>query len=55
MANVDVSTATGPLRRRTLSAHNEAVMRTVVDCGDAGRLTLDEPVPLADTIPSGWR
>jgi hypothetical protein len=26
-----------------LTARNEAVMRTVVDCGEAGRLVLDEP------------
>lgn len=32
-----------------LSARNEATMRTVVDCGDAGRLTLDEPVPHGGT------
>jgi len=37
------------VRRRTLSAHNKAVMRTVVDCGDAGRLILDEPVPHGGT------
>ena len=43
MANGDVSTGTGPLRRRTLTARNEAAMRTVVDCGEAGRLVLDEP------------
>ena len=45
MANNDVSTGTSSLRRRTLTAHNEATMRTVVDCGGAGRLVLDEPAP----------
>ena len=30
-------------RRKTLSAHNAAAMRTVVDCGEYGQLTLDEP------------
>jgi uncharacterized OsmC-like protein len=49
MANDDVSTDPSPLRRRTLTAHNEATMRTVVDCGEAGRLVLDEPVPHGGT------
>ena len=49
MANGDVSTGTGPLRRKTLSAHNEATMRTAVDCGEAGRLIFDEPVPHGGT------
>jgi uncharacterized OsmC-like protein len=31
------------VRRKTLSAHNAAAMRTVVDCGEHGQLTLDEP------------
>lgn len=43
MASGEVSAGTGPLRRRTLTAHNEAGMRTVVDCGETGRLFLDEP------------
>jgi uncharacterized OsmC-like protein len=43
MANGDVSTGTGPLRRKTLTAHNEATMRTAVDFGESGRLILDEP------------
>jgi uncharacterized OsmC-like protein len=34
----------GTLRRKTLTAHNEATMKTVVDVGEFGRLTLDEPV-----------
>jgi uncharacterized OsmC-like protein len=49
MANDDVSTGPSPLRRSTLTAHNEATMRTVVDCGEAGRLVLDEPVPHGGT------
>jgi hypothetical protein len=49
MANGDVSTGTGPLRRKTLTAHNEGTMRTVVDCGEAGRLILDGPVPHGGT------
>jgi uncharacterized OsmC-like protein len=49
MANGDVSTGTSSLRRRTLTAHNEATMRTVVDCGEAGRLVLDEPAPHGGT------
>ena len=35
--------AAGLVRRKTLSAHNAATMATVVDCGESGRLTLDEP------------
>jgi uncharacterized OsmC-like protein len=49
MANDDVSTGTSPLRRRVLTAHNEAAMRTVVDCGEAGRFVLDEPAPHGGT------
>lgn len=45
MADGEVSTGPGPLRRRALSAHNDATMRTVVNCGEAGRLIVDEPVP----------
>jgi uncharacterized OsmC-like protein len=43
VASGEVSAGASPLRRRTLTAHNEAGMRTVADCGDAGRLVLDEP------------
>lgn len=43
MADGDVGRGPGPLRRRTLTARNEATMRTVVDVGEAGRLVLDEP------------
>jgi uncharacterized OsmC-like protein len=32
------------MRRKTLTAHNDGTMRTVVDTGEYGRLTLDEPV-----------
>ncbi len=49
MADGDMSTGPGPLRRRALSAHNGATMRTVVDCGEPGRLILDEPVPHGGT------
>lgn len=49
VANEEIGPGTGPLRRKILSAHNEATMRTVVDFGDAGRLTLDEPVPHGGT------
>jgi uncharacterized OsmC-like protein len=34
----------GFVRRKTLSAHNAASMRTIVDCGEFGTLTFDEPV-----------
>ena len=37
------SAAAGLVRRKTLSAHNAATMATVVDCGEFGRVTLDEP------------
>jgi uncharacterized OsmC-like protein len=49
VANGDVSTDGSPLRRRVVSAHNEATIRTVVDCGDAGRLPLDGPAPHGGT------
>lgn len=32
------------LRRRTLTAHNDATMRTTVDTGETGLVILDEPV-----------
>jgi hypothetical protein len=35
----------GFVRRKAVSAHNDATMRTIIDFGEAGRLTLDEPVP----------
>lgn len=37
------------LRRKTLTAHNEATMRTVVDTGEFGTFTTDEPVPHGGT------
>ena len=37
------------VRRKTLSAHNAATMATVVDCGESGQLTLDEPAPHGGT------
>lgn len=33
------------LRRKTLTAHNEATMRTVIDTGEFGSFVTDEPVP----------
>ncbi len=33
------------LRRKTLTAHNDATMRTVVDAGEFGTFVTDEPVP----------
>ena len=35
----------GFVRRKAVCAHNDATMRTIIDFGEAGRLTLDEPVP----------
>ncbi len=39
----------GFVRRKTLSAHSAASMQTVVDCGEFGTLTFDEPVPHGGT------
>jgi OsmC-like protein len=39
----------GFMRRKTISAHNDATMRTVADFGEFGRVTLDEPVPHGGT------
>ena len=33
----------GFVRRKTVTAHNDATMRTVADFGEFGRVTLDEP------------
>jgi uncharacterized OsmC-like protein len=44
VASAGENTSSGFLRRKALSARNEATTRTVVDCGEPGRLTLDEPV-----------
>jgi len=37
------------VRRKTVTAHNDATMRTVADFGEFGRVTLDEPVPHGGT------
>lgn len=34
----------GAVRRKALTAHNDATMRTVVDAGEHGRVVLDEPL-----------
>ena len=39
----------GVMRRKTVSAHNDATLRTVADFGEFGRVTLDEPVPHGGT------
>jgi uncharacterized OsmC-like protein len=39
----------GSVRRKTVSAHNDAGMRTDVSFGESGRLVLDEPVPQGGT------
>jgi len=39
----------GFVRRKTVTAHNAASMRTVADFGKFGRVTLDEPVPHGGT------
>ncbi len=49
MAPSGDGTGSGFVRRKTVSAHNDATMRTVVDFGDSGRVTLDEPVPHGGT------
>ena len=49
MASRTEGEAAGTLRRKVLTAHNDATMRTVVDCGDFGQFTLDEPVPHGGT------
>jgi uncharacterized OsmC-like protein len=43
MASVGDATVGGFVRRKMVSAHNDATMRTVVDFGDCGQLILDEP------------
>jgi OsmC-like protein len=37
------------VRRKTVTAHNDASMRTVANFGEFGRVTLDEPVPHGGT------
>ena len=49
MASAGHGTASGFARRKTVSAHNDATMRTVADFGEFGTLTLDEPVPHGGT------
>jgi hypothetical protein len=39
----------GFVRSKTVSAHNDATMRTVADFGEFGQVTLDEPVPHGGT------
>jgi len=36
----------GFVRRKTVTAHNDAPMRTVADFGEFGTVTLDEPAAL---------
>lgn len=45
MASAAESPQGGFVRRKSVSAHNDASMRTVADFGEFGRLVLDEPVP----------
>jgi uncharacterized OsmC-like protein len=49
MASAGHGTASSFARRKTVSAHNDATMRTVADFGEFGTLTLDEPVPHGGT------
>jgi uncharacterized OsmC-like protein len=49
MAPAGNGAGSGFVRRKTISAHNDATMRTVVDFGDFGRVTMDEPVPHGGT------
>ena len=49
MASAGHGTASGFARRKTVSAHNDATMRTVADFGEFGQVTLDEPVPHGGT------
>jgi uncharacterized OsmC-like protein len=37
------------IRKKSVSAQNDASMRTVVDCGEFGRFVTDEPVPQGGT------
>jgi uncharacterized OsmC-like protein len=39
----------GFVRHKTVSAHNEATMRTDVDFGESGQMVLDEPAPHGGT------
>ena len=49
MASAGHGTASGFVRRKSVSAHNNATMRTVADFGEFGQVTLDEPVPHGGT------
>ena len=48
MAEAD-GAGSGFVRRKAVTAHNDATMRTVADFGEFGRITLDEPVPHGGT------
>jgi uncharacterized OsmC-like protein len=45
MGSATESPGNGFVRRKSLSAHNDASMRTVADFGEFGQMVLDEPVP----------
>jgi hypothetical protein len=44
--------AGGFVRRKTVSAHNDATMRTEVSFGESGELVLDEPVERRGAAPA---
>lgn len=37
------------VRKKTLTAKNEATLKTVIDCGEFGKMITDEPVPHGGT------
>ena len=37
------------IRKKSVSAHNDATLRTEIDCGEFGLLVTDEPVPHGGT------
>jgi uncharacterized OsmC-like protein len=43
------SAGSGFVRRKVVTAHSDATMRTVADFGEFGTVTLDEPVPHGGT------
>jgi uncharacterized OsmC-like protein len=45
----DGGAGSGFVRRKAVTAHNDASMRTVADFGEFGTVTLDEPVPHGGT------
>jgi uncharacterized OsmC-like protein len=49
MTAADGDPGGGTIRRRAISAHNDARMRTIVDTGGSGRFILDEPTQLGGT------